>query len=302
MEKSRFIALIHNPHLVNAEDVAKLENLLQEYPFSQTLHLLFTKGLSNTDDHRYQEQLAKTAAFTSNREVLFDLLIQDKLRKTIIEVEAQLSEAEQNEPNEVFGKLPSSQEETQQVEVESPITEKAKENKNQDADDDLKFLERQILNEIISHSLTSELVQDASEKEEEVQGELKDEHDEGEEKASLDIQPEESKMSFTSWLKKGKADTTKVAEQPTPKKAAEQPVQTTEKSKAEFFSPTKMAKLSLVEDEWFVTETLAKIYVKQGNYSKAIRAYENLSLKNPEKRVYFASQIEKIKQLVESNK
>ena len=44
-----------------------------------------------------------------------------------------------------------------------------------------------------------------------------------------------------------------------------------------------------MEDDSFVTETLAKIYEKQGDYKKAARAYKNLSLKYPEKRTYFAA-------------
>jgi hypothetical protein len=51
-------------------------------------------------------------------------------------------------------------------------------------------------------------------------------------------------------------------------------------------------------DEGLITQTLADIYEKQGLYYEALNAYEKLSLKFPEKNSYFASRIEKIKNLI----
>lgn len=68
-----------------------------------------------------------------------------------------------------------------------------------------------------------------------------------------------------------------------------------EKPKKEFFSPIKKAKESLDVHSMPVSETLAKIFALQGNYPKAIFAYEQLILINPEKKIFFASRIEELK-------
>lgn len=53
--------------------------------------------------------------------------------------------------------------------------------------------------------------------------------------------------------------------------------------------PTLQSELDLV------SETLAQIFVKQGNFQKAIEIYTKLTLKYPEKRDYFAALIKKLK-------
>ena len=56
---------------------------------------------------------------------------------------------------------------------------------------------------------------------------------------------------------------------------------------------------STLEDNELITETLAQIYFDQKDYSKALEAYEKLSLKYPEKSVYFASRIKEIEKIKE---
>lgn len=59
---------------------------------------------------------------------------------------------------------------------------------------------------------------------------------------------------------------------------------------------------SSAETEEFMTETLARIYIKQKNYSKALHIFKKLSLKYPEKSIYFAGQIKIIEQLKNNEK
>ena len=54
-------------------------------------------------------------------------------------------------------------------------------------------------------------------------------------------------------------------------------------------------------EDSLMTETLARIYVEQKNFGKAIQSYRILSLKYPEKSTFFANQIKAIKELRERN-
>lgn len=58
---------------------------------------------------------------------------------------------------------------------------------------------------------------------------------------------------------------------------------------------------SVTENDELITESLASIYLQQKNYEKALTAYKKLSLKYPEKSIYFATQIEEIEKLKNAN-
>jgi hypothetical protein len=54
---------------------------------------------------------------------------------------------------------------------------------------------------------------------------------------------------------------------------------------------------SLASTDELMTETLAKVFVKQKKFENALQAYQILSLKYPEKNSFFADQIKEIKRL-----
>ncbi|MCR4582813.1 MAG: tetratricopeptide repeat protein [Prevotella sp.] len=54
-------------------------------------------------------------------------------------------------------------------------------------------------------------------------------------------------------------------------------------------------------DESYFTETLARIYIKQGRYSKALEIIRRLSLQFPKKNAYFADQIRFLEKLIINN-
>ena len=81
-------------------------------------------------------------------------------------------------------------------------------------------------------------------------------------------------------------------EQPVPEEPAEP-----------FNPPAEVAENSLKSlDDSFFTETLAHIYTKQKRYEKALQIIQNLSLKYPEKNIYFADQIRFLERLIINTK
>jgi len=68
----------------------------------------------------------------------------------------------------------------------------------------------------------------------------------------------------------------------------------------EYKSDIEIIPESKIKDD-LITETLAKIYIDQKKYNKAIKAYNILSLKYPKKSSFFADQIERIKKKKKNN-
>jgi len=111
----------------------------------------------------------------------------------------------------------------------------------------------------------------------------------------------EEEYSFSEWLALTKVKKIDRTPKPSTKQLIDnfigKEISISKPKKTTFFKPVDVAKESLIENNDLVTPTLAKVYLEQGHYEKAILAYQKLILKYPEKNSFFASQIELINNL-----
>jgi len=147
---------------------------------------------------------------------------------------------------------------------------------------------------------------------EDLQPKQKEETGEETEKQTQEpVVQEASALSFAQWLKSLNREAqelqtpeVKAEERPGQDDIIEKFIQAEPRitpQKASFYNPVNMARKSVAEDSDMVSETLARIYEQQGNLAKAIRTYQKLSLKYPEKSLYFASLIENLKKTPNKN-
>ena len=71
-----------------------------------------------------------------------------------------------------------------------------------------------------------------------------------------------------------------------------------ENDTVELLDQTEPIEAPTVADDSMLSESLAKIYIKQRKYAKALEIIKTISLKYPEKSIYFADQIRFLRKMV----
>jgi tetratricopeptide (TPR) repeat protein len=328
MNKNDFLSLIGSKIPIERQILAEINELVNIFPYFQTAHLLLLKGLQDNSDIRFENQLRNSAIHIADREVLYNLL---KIAPEPVEKES-IFTREPEIPAE------SAEVVTRESMPEAPITdfitgdieqtviESAKNSEDliieiERSTSELQEKEREESGEqIISHSILVSLDNEngdpgkgiliindePSDYEEKIfymdPGFSVPEQDEGHETAIVtdrddQTEPEpagvaetESEETLKSLDRQAQADLIDKFISASPRiepnrEITDHPVE-------------DLAQQFTEEKGVFVTETLARIYINQGYYSKAIDIYEKLSLKFPEKSGYFATQIEKIKEII----
>lgn len=349
MLQEQFIQLIKQPYHIGSSQMTELEMLINEYPFFESAHLLYVKGLHEQNAINYSKQLRKTAIVANSRSVLYELIHQKVNR--VVEVAEEVS-VKTNMTETVVEKIITEKEVAKEVVTPdvptstSPITITNNDIKViyiNTVSSSVNTIEKEsprlapVNNDIailkdIENETEAPIEEPTTEafNEEKLNTQIQSEINRGIIQSYVEtdiiktpeLNKEEPKepVSFTDWLNRVKKEsgTIQKTEPETEKSPDIQPKFDKkptffEQNKGiidkiiesdpgriklgnqKFFTPNVDAKQSLLENEHLVTETLAKIYALQGNNSKAIRAYEILSLKFPQKSVYFTTLIEKLK-------
>jgi hypothetical protein len=288
MNTESFDKYVASPALVHELSLESFDEFLHHFPYCTSLQILKLKKLQLDKNLSFNKQLKKTAIAAHDRKRLFDIIFKEKISDTIEKIEREIIEEQVPEAEDSTTQLST-------VDLEQ-LQEKRK------------FLEKEIVREAISSSiaLNPQLINESTNQAKE---------EEKEEIVKPKALSANTKLSFSNWLKVlSDNDSISDASQVNTREKAKTQLKANElidtfiknepqiKPKKEFFSPQNIAKLNLIEDENFVTETLAKIYMKQGHYHKAIKAYEHLSLKFPKKNTYFAALILEAKEKINQQK
>ena len=307
MTKEQFSNLMVDSTNMKVEHAPELAKLIKKYPYFQAARALYLKFLKDTESATYNHQLKTTAAYTTDRSILFDYIVSEDFNQNAI---SELIKKNSDQVKDI------------EVHEEEDISV----NKSVALDNALKQQIRDT-----EGVLDPELFRRKIDPEKVASLQPSDEEPETIKKFQTTAEPspetkleigkplnfnKDEKHSFAEWLK---LTSVKPIER-SPKISDESPnVQSSsdQGKKMELidrfleknpkivptkdYSPKPIIQREEILHQGLMTETLARIYLEQKNYDKAIQSYKILSLKYPEKSSFFADQIKAVKELQERN-
>jgi len=300
MNREEFLKYLESPGQLDKRSILEVHELLNEFPYFQTAHLMLLKNLHVLGNIKFDSQLKKSAAYIGNRSVLYYLLHKPEKKEPKKEPE-QVDKQEKEALADVVLKRIEEIKKEKKVAQEKktsagilPIADKIlnefaeKKKPGKGAESQAKDSK---VNQILEIENENEILEDIyGEKEQLDADELKIIAGDDE---LLDLEEENIEENLQDT-----ADEKVKNDELINKFIINSPHILSQKPDVRDKEQTDISESSGRENEGFITETLAKIYINQGYYSKAIFAYEKLSLKFPEKSSYFATQVEKIKKLI----
>ncbi len=279
MEKDQFLSLIKNYTSLDSEDLRELISTQKSYPYSQAIHNLASRAAANTNSILKEELLHLSAIYTTDRAVLKSIMTAPKSEP--LKIEASLS-AKANHNNEVV-----------ELDTSSIIVSKSDstagefllDNIFRDLEDlkksklryeeNMAVLEKetQVIESLLWNDPELALAIDTSVLHEHTLAEElknKKEIDLADPKQKEQIEIIENYIKIQPGLPRAKAESINSA-------------------------PDDLSDKNQHFADNVISETLVEILLKQGKKVKAIEVLKKLIWKFPQKKAYFAAQIEDLK-------
>lgn len=278
ISKEMLLDFLKNPDS-SAIDISCFEKLVIEYPAFTIARIALLKRMQTAHDIRFASAIQNSVSLISDRDQLFCFLADRHLGwNEVYELTKQKTEIIEEKPMSTLDALSLID---SFLNKETPIVSASDENKavctKAVADSSIEELEleKEVQASYAALNYVNELLSDDSPKEE------SDNPLEHQDLIDRFISFSDSEDRFRSSISSVKQDSEFLDEYPLDEMDEETEITVQEPS----------------EDD-LLTESLAKIYIKQKRYEKALEIIKSLSLKYPKKSVYFADQIRYLELLI----
>lgn len=265
--------LTRHPERLGKDTLYELRSLLARYPYYQPARLLLLKNLYLLHDPTFDEELRRAAVYVTERQRLFDL----------IESPHYQLRDDQAAEHEAAKQKAAKQETAKHEAAEHESSEHESSEEDAPAGDRTAAL------------IDSFLDQLPREENEETQSKSQDQP-----VVKRKPTPADATIDYVAYLMEAGDE----APQETPQLKGQELIDdfiNKENGKISLQEETEYEpEEETVEDEGssYFTETLARIYIKQGRYSKALEIIQRLYLEYPKKNRYFADQIRFLQKLI----
>ena len=311
MNAAQYVYLLNNPSAVNSLHGVFLDKITQQFPFFQSARAIRLKNLYIQDSFHYNQFLRKTAAYTTDRNMLFEFITSENfasIQKMFFdEKEAKIQEIIVSDCEIIIDEklqapITNIQNTLEEVENTAPYQAQKLEKSIRDLISE-NPLEPYSEIEFVRKDPQPEATEQVIEKRLEIGKPL--------------IFSQEEKHSFQEWLQLAKYKPINRTESILENTVEVIEINDVKQKKIDLIDKFIAAnpKISSVktyvspahsvaeneDNSSIMTETLAKVYLEQKKYQKAIQAYEILILKYPEKFSFFANRISDIKSLQQNN-
>lgn len=317
MVAQQFVNIIQQTEQLNQLDLKEVETWCEQYPYALAPKLIKAKLLKTSSPVAFKAYLKTAAIYSYDRKMLYRFLISEEVREKVSELvknnahETVINQKNLKEANEIETPEQNTNPITRlehepkgQVEAgfntEAPIIEGSDTPGQIDdkIETEIDQLTDAVLDELIMSAVPTYNIESIYQDDELEELEVSSEPIK-EEEATLHA----SEKSFLDWLdnfdkmegreeKHGKLSQSDIINSFIEKQPRIRSVKGEQPS---------IIEINATDRSQIVTETLARIYLKQENYKKAIQVYEQLILNIPEKKGYFASQIHFLENLLKKD-